>query len=96
MVDNLLTRLILLKHLELQLHLLTLMLLEKEYVNIKEEVLKLKVIHFKLDALNLLQQSIKVQLQLLWMPQTGVNIRVEFFMIVKIKLIMQRYWLEMF
>jgi hypothetical protein len=96
MVDNLLMRLILLKHLELQLHLLTLMLLEKEYVNIKEEVLKLKVINFKLDALNLLQQSIKVQLQLLWMPQTGVNIRVEFFTIVKIKLIMQRYWLEMF
>lgn len=96
MVDNLLMRLILLKDLELQLHLLTLMLLEKEYVNIKEEVLKLKVINFKLDALNLLQQSIKVQLQLLWMPQTGVNIKVEFFTIVKIKLIMQLYWLEMF
>ena len=62
MVDNLLMRLILLKDLELQLHLLTLMLLEKEYVNIKEEVLKLKVINFKLDALNLLRQSIKVQL----------------------------------
>lgn len=91
MVDNLLTRLILLKHLELQLHLLTLMLLEKEYVNIKEEVLKLKVINFKLDALNLLQQSIKVQLLLLWMLQTGVNIKVEFFTIVKIKLIMQHY-----
>ena len=96
MVDNLLMRLILLKDLELQLHLLTLMLLEKEYVNIKEEVLKLKVINFKLDALNLLQQSIKVQLLLLWMLQTGVNIKVEFFTIVKIKLIMQLYWLEMF